>query len=68
MNTPQPTVYIVDDEAPLSNALALLARSVQLQSQTYGTAQEFLEAYRGDAPGCLVVDVRMPGISGIDLI
>ena len=64
----EPIVHIVDDEAPLRSALALLARSVQLKAQTYASAAEFLEAWRPGAPGCLVLDVRMPGMSGIDLL
>ena len=61
-------VHIVDDEAALRGALALLARSVGLKARTYATASEFLEAYRPGGEGCLVVDVRMPGMSGIDLL
>ena len=64
----EPIVHIVDDEAPLRGALALLARSVQLKAQTYASAAEFLDAWRPGAPGCLVLDVRMPGMSGIDLL
>ena len=64
-----PVVYVVDDEAPLRNALALLARSVGLKAQLFASAQEFLDAYRpGSAPACLVLDVRMPGMSGIELL
>ena len=63
-----PVVHIVDDEAALRGALALLARSVGLKAQTYASASEFLGAYRPGGTGCLLVDVRMPGMSGIDLL
>ena len=63
-----PVVHIVDDEAALRGALALLARSVGLKAQTYASASEFLDAYRPGGTGCLLVDVRMPGMSGIDLL
>lgn len=64
----EPVVHIVDDEAPLRSALAMLARSVKLKAQTYASAAEFIESWRPGAPGCLVLDVRMPGMSGIDLL
>ena len=63
-----PVVHIVDDEAPLRSALALLARSAKIKSQTYASATEFMQAYRPGPPGCLVLDVRMPGMSGIELL
>jgi two-component system, LuxR family, response regulator FixJ len=63
-----PVVYVVDDEAPLRNALALLARSVQLKTQLFASAQEFLDAWKPGPPACLVLDVRMPGMSGIELL
>jgi two-component system, LuxR family, response regulator FixJ len=66
---PAPMLHVVDDEAPLRHALALLARSVGLEAHLCASAQEFLDAYRpGIAPACLVLDVRMPGMSGIDLL
>lgn len=64
----EPVVYVVDDEAPLRNALALLARSVQLKAQLFASAQEFLDAWKPGPPACLVLDVRMPGMSGIELL
>ena len=63
----EPIVHVVDDEEDVRGALALLLRSVNLGAQTYGSAQEFLDTYRGGSPGCLVVDVRLPGISGLEL-
>ena len=59
-------VFIVDDDAPLRESLRNLFRSVGLQAQTFGSAKEFLQVQPPDAPCCLVLDVRLPGISGID--
>jgi FixJ family two-component response regulator len=62
-----PTVFIVDDDADMRESLQELLDSVGLQSQSFGTAQEFLGVGRGDGPSCLILDVRLPGISGLDL-
>lgn len=62
----EPTVFIVDDDRALCEALAFLLESVNLPCQTFRTAQEFLDAYDPTRPGCLVLDVRMPGMSGLD--
>jgi FixJ family two-component response regulator len=59
-------VHIVDDDESLRRAVDSLCRSIGLETRTYGSAQEFLDAKRGDLPGCLVLDVRLPGISGLD--
>lgn len=59
-------VHIVDDDASLGEALASLFRSVGLEPRLYGSAQAFLDAELPDAPGCLVLDVRLPGLSGLD--
>jgi len=67
MTRSMPTVFIVDDDAPVRDGLKLLLRSVGHRVETYGSAQEFLDAYADDRPGCLVLDVRMPGMSGLDL-
>jgi FixJ family two-component response regulator len=61
------TVYIVDDDVDVRESLEELLESVGLHSQSFGTAQEFLAAGRGDGPSCLILDVRLPGISGLDL-
>ena len=58
-------VHIVDDDESLRRAVDSLCRSVGLQTRTYGSAQEFLDAKREDIAGCLVLDVRLPGISGL---
>ena len=62
-----PTVYIVDDDAEMRETLRSLVSSVNLPVETYAGAQEFLETQDGGRAGCLVVDLRMPGLSGIDL-
>jgi FixJ family two-component response regulator len=67
MSSEQPVVFIVDDDASVRKGLTNLMRSVGLKVEAFGTAQEFLAANRPDAPGCLVLDVRLPGLSGLDL-
>jgi RNA polymerase sigma factor (sigma-70 family) len=62
-----PAVFIVDDDADVRESLQELLESVGLHSESFGTAQEFLAARRGDDPSCLILDVRLPGISGLDL-
>ncbi|MDP3859781.1 MAG: response regulator transcription factor [Stagnimonas sp.] len=59
-------VHIVDDDSSLRLALDSLFRSVQLGTRLYGSAQDFLAAKRPDLPSCLVLDIRLPGISGLD--
>jgi FixJ family two-component response regulator len=61
-----PTVFVVDDDAGVREALTSLFRSIDLQVQTFGSAVEFLRAKLPDRPGCLVLDVRLPGLSGLD--
>ena len=60
-------VYVVDDDSSIRQALSGLIRSVGLEVETFGSAQEFLRAPRGDAPSCLVLDVHLPDGSGLDL-
>ena len=67
MTERQPIVFIVDDDASVREALKSLIRSVGLHVELFGSATEFLETQRPDAPSCLVLDVRLPGISGLDL-
>jgi RNA polymerase sigma factor (sigma-70 family) len=62
-----PIVFIVDDDASVREALKNLIRSVGLRVELFASATEFLETQRPDAPSCLVLDVRLPGISGLDL-
>jgi len=63
----EPTVFIVDDDAAMRDSLRWLLESVGLSAETFGTAEEFLRAYAPQRPGCLVLDVRMPGMSGLSL-
>ena len=67
MSESQATVFIVDDDKAVRDGLAELASTVRLQTQTFGTAQEFLDAYDPVQPGCLLLDVRLPGMSGLRL-
>ncbi|HVP11609.1 MAG TPA: response regulator transcription factor [Phycisphaerae bacterium] len=63
----EPTVFVVDDEPIIRTSLERLMQSVSLKVETFATASEFLDAYTTGQPGCVVLDVRMPGISGLDL-
>jgi FixJ family two-component response regulator len=67
MKETPPVVFVVDDEPLVCAALKRLIRSVGLDVQTFASAREFLHADRPDTPGCLVLDVRLPEISGLDL-
>jgi len=62
----EPVVYVVDDDAAARAAIQSLLHSVGLRAETFGSAQEFLASPRPDAPACLVLDVRLPGVSGLD--
>jgi len=61
-----PIVFVIDDDAGVREALTSLIRSIDLQVQTFGSGAEFLRGKRPDRPGCLVLDVRLPGLSGLD--
>lgn len=63
----EPTVFIVDDDATIRDSLRWLLDSVELKSQSYASAAEFLADYDPSQPGCLVLDIRMPGMSGFEL-
>jgi FixJ family two-component response regulator len=60
-------VFVVDDDAPMRESLKNLIRSVGLRAEFFASAQEFLRSKRPDVPSCLVLDVRLPGLSGLDL-
>jgi FixJ family two-component response regulator len=60
-------VLVVDDDAAMRQSLSNLIRSVGLRVEAFASAQEFLRSKRPDVPGCLVLDVRLPGLSGLDL-
>ena len=64
---PKPTVHIVDDDAAVCRSISLLVRSAGLQSRTYTSAGQFLRGYRADGPACLILDVRMPDMNGLEL-
>lgn len=63
----QPIVFVVDDDESVRGSLRYLLRSVDLECQALASATEFLAAYDPAQPGCLVLDVRMPGMSGLEL-
>jgi len=63
---PAPTVFVVDDDPSLREALSSLFRSVGLQVEVFGSAPEFLQRRRPEVPSCLVLDIRLPGVSGLD--
>jgi len=67
MDKTKPVVYVVDDEDQIRHSLSVLLGTLGLQAQAYGDAEEFLNHYKPDQPGCLILDVRMPGMSGIEL-
>jgi RNA polymerase sigma factor (sigma-70 family) len=67
MTEQPPIVFVVDDDASIRDALKGLIRSVGLKVELFGAPREFLQAKRPDAPSCLVLDVRLPGESGLDL-
>ena len=67
MTDPDATVFVVDDDDAVREALKSLISSVGLQVATFASAREFLQSRGPDAPGCLVLDVRLPGLSGLDL-
>lgn len=61
-----PTVFVIDDDDIVRTAIQGMLKSVGLGSETFGTTQEFLRSKRPDGPSCLILDVRLPGISGLD--
>ena len=65
MSEDQAVVFVVDDDASMRRSLETLLRSVGHDVRLFSTAQEFTQAIRPDAPGCLVLDVRLPGMSGL---
>ncbi|MGI9325268.1 MAG: response regulator transcription factor [Pseudomonadales bacterium] len=65
--TDQPMVYIVDDDEPVRDAIGMLLDTVDIEYQSYPDAQAFLDAYDPEQQAALVLDIRMPGISGLEL-
>ena len=67
MSDSTPTVFVVDDDEPVRDSIAMLLDTVDIPYQTFATAQEFLDSYDKAGSGCLVLDIRMPGMSGLEL-
>jgi FixJ family two-component response regulator len=67
VNPEEPIVFAVDDDVSMREALSRLFRSIGMRAEIFASAQEFLRFKRPDAPACLVLDVRLPGLSGLDL-
>ena len=67
MATSAPIVHVVDDDESFRTAIARLLRATKYEVQTYSNANDFLSRHAGDAPGCIVLDLRMPGVSGLAL-
>ena len=66
--TAEPVIHVIDDDAAMRDSLRFLLESAGFAAQTYETAMEFLEASPDLAGGCIVTDIRMPGMSGLDLV
>jgi FixJ family two-component response regulator len=64
--TPEDTVFVIDDDAGVRASIQGLLKSVSLRSEAFGTAEEFLHSRRPDGPACLVLDVSLPGVNGLD--
>ncbi len=64
---PEPTVFVVDDEEGIRQLLCSVAELAQLNIEVYASAEDFLSAYTPERPGCLVLDIQMPGMNGLDL-
>ena len=67
MGQDRPTIFIVDDDRSVRTALARLMRSRKLRAETFASAQKFLDREPPDAPGCIVLDLKMPGVTGLEL-
>ncbi len=67
VTTKNPVIMVVDDDAGVRSAMRALLKSVGLESQLFTSAREFLAAYQPAQPGCLLLDIRMPGTSGLEL-
>jgi FixJ family two-component response regulator len=67
MSSDSPIVFVVDDDYRVREALSSLVASIGLEVAAFGSAQEFLESEKPDSPGCLVLDLQLPGTSGLEL-
>jgi two-component system, LuxR family, response regulator FixJ len=65
--TDGPTVFIVDDDQDMLDAMTVMAETIGLKAETFSSAQDFLNRYHPGRPGCLVLDIRMPGMNGLTL-
>ena len=65
MDEPAPTVYLVDDDPDVLRALSRLLQSAEMKVATFASAQEFLDGHDRSAPGCVVLDLAMPGLNGL---
>jgi FixJ family two-component response regulator len=66
MSTGTPTVFVIDDDTLVRKSIQGLLKSVSLRSEAFATAREFLGIKRSDGPSCLILDVRLPGVNGLD--
>jgi FixJ family two-component response regulator len=66
MSKDQPTIFVIDDDVSVRDAIKGVVKSVGLRAETFESAQEFLQKRPPDGPNCLVLDVRLPGLSGLD--
>jgi FixJ family two-component response regulator len=66
MKPAEPIVFVIDDDALIRDGIQSLVRSIGLRAETFASAQDFMLAKRPDAPSCLILDVRMPGVNGLD--
>lgn len=66
-HVPEPIVYVIDDDQDICNSLTWLLESVQLENKTFNSATEFLNYQRPNTPACLILDIRMRGMSGLQL-
>jgi FixJ family two-component response regulator len=67
MKQADPKVFIVDDDAAVRRSIRMLIRTIGIEAEAFASAKDFLDAYDSKQPGCLVLDVRMPGMSGLEL-
>src|SRR5580658_7629121 len=67
MKEQEPIVFVIDDDRMVREGMQSLVKSVGLRVETFASAENFLAAKRPDAPACLILDVRMPGLNGLDL-
>ena len=67
MSAPEPTVYLVDDDASVCQSLARLMKAVGYRARAFSSSDEFLRHYRDEGPACLVLDMHLPGMTGLEL-